>query len=350
MAHVGITTQLDAQLFGQALAVLERERPSPREDLLFRLLNLLVWSAVALTGLYLALVLTRTVSQDAGRPIARAAAALYLLIVPVFLLNWKTMNKLRRAAALRRRLDASWKRVLNARVSARYGTLSFGNLTTLLLSLVGYVVSAGGVLGLLAEVTGGRSQSRLALAVTMVVFGLSCIFIRFMSRGRERFQAVADLRASLLGGRDASDGTELSADDYDEIVKIERAQIWEDRRRSLAALAKAPEPGRYRSRESRAVRESKAALPEAVAMRVQACIDGLISDLQPESANTRAVTEPSVVSVPGTPLELTFTVDHAAREVKLFELREADGRRTAAATSRSPNKASNPNGELDTQD
>jgi hypothetical protein len=63
------TTHLDSRVSEQALAVLERERPSPREELLFRLLNQLVWGAVGMTALYL-LLRRFEVDEDAARPVA----------------------------------------------------------------------------------------------------------------------------------------------------------------------------------------------------------------------------------------------------------------------------------------
>jgi hypothetical protein len=180
-------TYLDAGMFEQALAVLERARPSPRENQLFGLLNLLVWGAVGLTTVYLLLRLSVFHIERPPVWIAWAIALIYIVIIPVFILNWRLVTKLRRAARLRRRLAPSFRRRLMDQFTARRRQRRLANLATLALSLLGYLVAIPALLGLISELFPAETRSILqpidAFAVA-TVFGLSCIFLHFMARGR----------------------------------------------------------------------------------------------------------------------------------------------------------------------
>jgi hypothetical protein len=344
------STHLDRHLFEQALGVLERERPSRLEDRLFRFLNQLVWGALALTALYLLLLWPFGLGQDAARPVARAAALLYILVIPVFLLNWRLVNKLRRAARWRRRLAPTWQSRLMQQFSIRRGQRWLYNLPTLVLSVVlGYPATLVGLVGLFFElIRDPIDRARLTVAVAIAVFGLSCIFLHFIARGRERLAVLADLTASLLGSRSAANEGLLTNEQYDEIIKIERAQIVTDRRRSLQAATgesvlsrivrallfwrkpsrQAPDV-KYASKESRSVREAKKALAPAVLSRVQACIDRLTSAPRAEARNTQARDGVSYIRVPDTLLELGFTVDWEGREIRLLSLGSTGGAQAA---------------------
>jgi hypothetical protein len=318
------TTHLDSRVSEQALAVLERERPSPREELLFRLLNQLVWGAVGMTALYL-LLRRFEVDEDAARPVAWAAAVIYILIIPFFILNWRLVHRLQRAARLRKALAPSLRRRLMDAFTARRGQRRLANLATLALTLLGGVIVLVGVFGLMVElirfvIGDSMVRARLILAAVMTVFGLSCIFLHFMARGRERLQIVVELRSSLLGSRNAANETQLAAEDYDEITRIERAQISSDRKRSLRAASDVRLQNPFSSKENRAVRDAKLALAPDSMANVQACIDRLIADPRADVERTQTRDGISFVRVPETSFEIGYSVDWEACEIKILSL------------------------------
>ena len=273
------TAQLDVGMFEQALAVLERARPSPREDSLFRLLNLAVWAAVTLTALYLALHRLSDFEHGSESAwIARAIAAIYVFIVPLFIINWRLVNKLRKAARQRRRLAPSFRRRLTDQFAARRRQHRLVNLATLLLCLAGYVVASVALLGLVLELLSDGeplNTPRVTLYGVAVVFGVSCIFLHFIARGRERLQVITELRSSLLASRSSVNDSQLAAADYDEITRIERGQISSDRRESVKAAARESLEHAYSVKEHRTFREVKLLLTPETLMRVQTCIDRL---------------------------------------------------------------------------
>jgi hypothetical protein len=154
----------------------------------------------------------------------------------------------------------------------------------------------------------------------MTVFGLSCIFLHFMARGRERLQIVVELRSSLLGSRNAANETQLAAEDYDEITRIERAQISSDRKRSLRAASDVRLQNPFSSKENRAVRDAKLALAPDSMANVQACIDRLIADPRADVERTQTRDGISFVRVPETSFEIGYSVDWEACEIKILSL------------------------------
>jgi hypothetical protein len=319
------TTFLDAGMFEQALAVLDRERPSPREDLLFSLLYFLVWSLVGLTALYLLMRLRGVPLGAAYLWIARAVALLYVLILPILFVNSQLVQRLRRAARLRRRLTPSLKRRLADHFKARRHQHQLTNLATLGLSLIGVVVALLGFLGLIFQLVPDDepvNPARLTFFLIAGVFGVSCISLHYIARGRERLDVIADLRASLLAGRTDENESQLSGAEYDEITRIERLQIAADRRQSVKAASGPVLERTYSSKEHRAVREAKSALPPDMLVKVQDCIDNLTADPHTvqEATERRGVL---YLRVPDTFLELGVTVDWQSREIRVLSLTRA---------------------------
>lgn len=318
MAAPARRTHLDPRLFERALSVLERERPTLIQDLLFHALAVLVWVAVALTALYLRMRL-RGLAEDEVRLVARLAAAVYLANIPLLALNWPLVTRLRRAARRRRRLLPSWRQRLAEQFSARRRERWLLNLATFVLSvIVGPAITFVGVIGLLVEiprlVLGQYNPAQLTLAMAAAAFGLSCVFLHFISRGRERLQVVAELRRSLLTSR-ASGDAHLSDQDYDMLTSIERVQISMDRRESLRHAATAPLEAQFALREHRAVQEAKLPLGPEVRVAVQAAIDRLLA--HPPVDGGPGVT---YVTVAGTSLEIGISVDRSARELRVHSL------------------------------
>ena len=145
------TTHLDSRMFAQALAVLERARPSAREETFLRLLNQMVWGAVGFTALYL--VLRRFgVGHSEALPIAWAAAGLYIFLIPVLVLNRRFIWKLWKMTRLQGKLAPSWKSRLMDRFTARRRQRRLVHLPILLLKLVGALIAIIGLVAAVAEV------------------------------------------------------------------------------------------------------------------------------------------------------------------------------------------------------
>jgi hypothetical protein len=307
------TTYLDSRQFEQALAILERERPSPSDERRFRLLNQVVWSAVFLTlGWFFLLPSNPAVA----RWLLIAAVFFYVVSVAMVAANVGLGRKLVRAAMLRRSLRL-WPR-LRPSFKARRRRHAVQNLVTLVLTLVGYPIFLFGVFGLLIELLDSRDSAGLPLAVVQTVFGLGCISIHFIARGKERLEVISELRSDLVARRStAGTRVEVSEDKYEQIASIERAQIARDRRRSLARPAKDTQG--YVLRLHRSLREAEAQLEPEVLMQVRECARQLLVD--PAGNPGGSPSEWSYAEVPGAGYELAFTVDHARREVHVMELR-----------------------------
>jgi hypothetical protein len=287
-------------------------------------MNLAVWMAVTLTGVFFLLRRMGLLESGslAGRSIAWGIAVIYVSIVPLFVMNWRLVRRLRRAARQRRRLATSFKRKLTDQFRARRRERRVLHLTTFILNVAGLIVAVVAAAGLLLELASGAPVApRLTLYAVAGVFGVSCMFLHFMARGRERLDVIADLRTSLLAAHDPADERQLSPEAYDEIARIERGQIATDRRRSVRAASVKSVEQMYGTREHRAVRDAKHAMPPETLMCVQACIDTLTRGPALSTVDTRG--EITYVRVPGTALELGFTVDDVAREIKLLTVEPA---------------------------
>ena len=316
--------QLDDATFEHALAVLDRARPSPLEDRLFGVMNLAVWMAVTLTGVYFVLRRTRELEpgSPAGITIAWTIALIYVAIVPLFVVNWPLVRKLWRAARRRRQLATSLKRRIADQFRVRRRERRLLHMTTFGLNVAGFIVAVGAAAGLVLELTSGEPVGpRLWVYGVTAVFGLSCMFLHFMARGRERLQVIAELRSSLLAAHDPSDERQLTPEAYDEITHIERGQIAADRRRSVRSASKKAFAFTYAAKEHRAVRDAKQALPPETLVRVQAFIDTLTR--RPEGVTVDMRGGVAYVRVPDTALELGFTVDADSREIRLLSVEPA---------------------------
>lgn len=323
---------LTPRVFEQAQGVLERERLSARELFLFRLLRQFVWGAVALTGLYV--LLRVRFGLDAGelRLVAWAVAALYIAIVPLLVLNSRVVAKLWRTARFQNSLEPVWERRLKDLVRRHRSRHPIEYVTTLLLIvLFGLPALIIGLGGLILELTGDATLEGVTIAVVGIMFGLSCLLLRFTAIGRDRLEAVDELRASLLNSRaSGSDDRQVPARVYDAIAKLQRQQLAEDRHRVIRSVTETGLRKRYSSREHRSVRDARVELSSEDALKVQSCIDVLT--LGPsECRPSRVVDTVFYLPVDGTSLEIGYTVDHNAREIRILSLGEAQSSGSDAA-------------------
>ena len=240
---------LDPQLAATALERLDLERPTPRAELYFHLLQRLVWAALVLTALYIFLRLFGATVKTA-QPVAVAAALVYILIVPVLGLNIEFFNQLRRAGILKRRLDASWAVRLQNRLAAEREHNAAAHLAGIVVGAVAALALAFGALGLVVELLRAEIiPARLALAVVMTTFGVALAIVPRMSLGRERLRVITELDSALRSGDPSA---------YDDVAQFDRRQIARDRAQSIKAHLSASTSSVSSPRRSRSSRSSRA--------------------------------------------------------------------------------------------
>ena len=316
------TTTLTNRQYEQALAILERERPSPAQEQRFRLLNQAVWGALLFSFVYG--VMFPVAGAQRAYPALLLAAFCYVLTVPLFFLNLGLVRKLQRAATLRKSLRlAEW---LQPFFSRRRHSHPVYNAITLALSAIGYPVCVVGVVGLVLSLLDPSSDG-LALSTILIVFGLTCIFIHFIARGAERLKVIAELRSGLLAAAPSSSGdnqesVHVRVEDYDEIAGIEREQIRSDRTRSVARGHRAASTG-YVLRLSRQLRDMESELGEDARRLVDERVQQLLAEPEPADARAEYGTGLFRIDVPGTRFEIAYLVDHERREIRACSLAPA---------------------------
>ena len=319
-------TRLDPAMLKQAWVVLDRAQPTPREDTLFRGLGALVWAALTLTVLYLGARLALWSPSLTSAWTARAIAVLYVAILPLLLLNARLVRKLWRAIRAERMHEPSLRAQVAAGFRTRWRAQRLVAIATFLLSGLGLLVGGLGLLGIVLELfpDGQPMPANLTLWSVAVAFGLSCLLIRFIARGRQRIAAINDLRQRLLANQTSANESRLGPKEYDAITRIERAQITADRRRSVRNSLKESLDQAFSLREHRAFREAKVSLGPETLVSVQACLDQIVA--HPDSGRKIADTRggPRRVRVTATDLCVTFVVDQDAREIRVLSLDPAD--------------------------
>lgn len=326
-------TRLDPVMLKQAWAVLDRAQPTPREETLFRSLGALVWAALALTVLYLGARLALVAPSLTSAWVARAIAGLYVAILPLLLLNAGLVRKLVRANRAERMHEPSLRAQVTAGFRTRWRAQRMVNVATFLLSGLGLLVGGLGLLGFVLELFPDEQwvPANLTLWSIAVAFGVSCVLIRFIARGRQRIAATNDLRRTLLANQTAGNESQLAPKEYDAVTRIERGQITADRRRSVRASLKESLEQAFSLREHRAFREAKMPLSAETLVSVQASLDQIVA--HPDSGHEVADAPDGQrrLRVTGTDLDVTFVVDPGAREIRVLSLnpgnRDVDGQR-----------------------
>jgi hypothetical protein len=309
----------------QAWMVLDRARPTPREETLFRALGALVWAALAVTVLYLGARAIFSPSLTSAR-VARVIAALYVAIVPLLFLNARLVRKLWRAFRVVRMHEPSLRAQVRAAFRTRWRAQRVVSLATFLLSGLGLLVGGVGLLAIVLELFPGGQPvpANLTLWSIAVSFGLSCLLIRFIARARQRIAAINELRQRLLANQTAGNESQLAPQEYDAITRIERAQIATDRRRSVSASLNESLDQAFSLREHRAFRQAKMPLGPDTLVSVQTCLDQLVAHPGSGREVAGAPGGPRRVRVTGTDLYMTFVVDQDAREIRVLSLDPGD--------------------------
>jgi hypothetical protein len=320
---------LEAQLFAQALAVLQRERPNRSATFFFELLSWVVVVAIATTVLYVVQVAAFDVTLERAQPIAIAAAIMYMAIIPLAALNLPFYIQLRRTDGLHRRLAPSWRTRLQGRYRARQERYPVAApIVRGLLMGLGIVTLLFGSAGLGVELRRGLMYPELFLvALVMTAFGVTALLLPLMARARLRLEVIDDLRTSLLRG---------DASAYDEVVKFTRGQVSVNRERSIKEAAPASSP-RLTYQESRAVRDAKDSLEASELVGVLAHINGLISNPPESRADAARPDKICYEPIEATDLEIGYTIDPAGGKITLLSLDRIGNRPAADVTAQMEN-------------
>ncbi len=315
---------LEPQLEAQALAVLQREKPTRLAVGLFDTLSWLLVLAVSCTLFYLVLVLVAHVAPETAQPIAILTAILYFLVIPFAALNIPVFIQLQRVGTLQQRLAPSWKSRVQARLAARRAQRPIVNWALRGVNAVGWLALAWGTWGLYVEITYDPIEPAGFLLVAAVMsLGVALVILPHLMLGHERLGVIAELWTALRSGK-------LSA--YDEVARFDRELIKADREKILRSKT-AGATASYAYRESRAVRETKESLEAGVLMDVLAHIGTLIRN--PPRRQPDSIAEQVRYDVIGnTGLELGYCVDHDAREISLLSLAPPTSATRAACDSR----------------
>lgn len=319
---------LTPQPIDQARAILERERSTPREELLFQLLNWMLLGALGMTALYVVLT-SLGVDAERAQLVLQVAFLLGLASPFVALANLRLWRRVLRADRLQRQWNPSWREDLRSRggrrvLSATAVVLRVAiGLLFVLLGWLGIAVETG-FLGPVEELLGREaSLVRLALALATTAFGFSAILQSLVVRARARLNAIAELRASVKQGV-------LTPSAHDIAARLDRERIEGKRERVVQAEARSRSSvTRYRYQESAAVRAAKEALPSEILMEVLFHVDRLITNPSPAQDSSGRL---QYEAIRGTDLELGYSVDPAARTVLLISLTQIGGDRSEEDT------------------
>jgi hypothetical protein len=310
------TTILDRRQLEQALLVLDRERPSPSDEIRFKALAAMVWTAIVLTVVWAA----------AFRPLhalafylIRAAASAYVIAILMLFANMNLVAKMWREAVARRRLRLL--PYLKAFVRARHRKHLVTYVSSYLLAALGVFFCFVGAVGLVEEWPVWRDEVGRNLVVGSTMFGGACILTLFVLRWRDRVAAIDDLRSSLINGKRADDGgTTVPVAVYDEISGLDREQITQERRRNIAAARSGQPSAAYALRISRDMYAHIAELPPEDWSAISRRIQQLQAVDVPTSTETTSI-DLSFLPVAQTGWEIGVRVDDGRREVQLITLR-----------------------------
>lgn len=302
----------------QALAILDREQPSSAENRRFRWLIWAVWSVFGFSSLWLVVVQQEQLGRGQIVPLVMALVA--AAAVPVlFLSNLSLLRKFWKAVRTERRLGVSrYVSALTAKVrsQARWSARA-EKIGLIALFPIGLVFVRYGGLALKGELWDSPLDFRhLPLPLWLFTLGMTCLCLYPMEVCRQRLDALARLRATVLKSTDDDATREL-------IRVFERRRIVIARQESATSSARARGTGGVRL--TRAFRESLTKLSPDDIARVYAALPRLRTHKtadDPSGFGTRA----GLFDVPETSLRIAFTRNIHSDEIALGELQRTDGK------------------------
>lgn len=324
-----------------ALAILEQEQraylPSPRQIILFRSFNYLVHASV-IFGAILVYSILKGTEADLEKLVwlAWLEFTLVVLIIPLFVLNWGFILKLRRLGRLRRILGL--ETALKKAFKAGHEKSLLSHVNTIFIATLGVLVVAFSLFGLVSiiylSVTEAQSSTPklneifllLAVALAIGMVGASFISLHFMWRGKRRLSVLRDLQAVLAEYEDQFDensqgSISFDAGTYNQIARMERAQIIGDRNLSLESAAKKTSDHGYSLYRSNQSWESSSQLSGPVRVLVEEFILQLSQDPFFGDKIKIPETEYLLAAVPGTDVSLIYEVDESSHRIQVLSLK-----------------------------
>lgn len=339
MENDGSTYALNAQQFEQALAILQREQqvstPSPRQETIFKLLNIAIYGYAIAFGIFWLLIapfegLKRKFDLLDEALTYIGLSFLFLLPVGITILFWLNLpyvRQLLRQSTLVRRLGlldalrAPWKTERRKKRWRNVLDLGVRMLGLLALAVSSFMVF---VMGLY---TGGSDfflslGAALLIGFTVVVAIIATYFVR---RSKERLILISRLYSSLEKrkeevAQDEDSRVPIPAKVYEKIAQIERAQISRERVRSI--LGSQEEPGKfsYVLQKSHAAQQTQASLDVTARLRVQDQIDALMTEPRPPGVTEDPKAGTLHLRVPETSVMIRFTVDDQTRRIQIISV------------------------------
>ena len=136
-------------------------------------------------------------------------------------------------------------------------------------------------------------------------------------------RVVARLQSSLRGlkqSMEQADEVHISGSEYNQIARIEQAQISRARADSIRSFTPAAEPT-FIVQKSQSVRTAQLELGPEAGLQVQDAIESLAADARGRDAKSSEAAEVRWLKVPGTTLEIGYSVDQAAQRLRVVSLR-----------------------------
>ena len=301
---------LNDRQFKSAIKVLEREQqsllPSAWELLFYYVFHVMMILLVVLLALLFFGVVTWS------RIVAGADWIWPCIVIPLFCLNIPFTGKLWRLANLRRRLGlAADIRAVYKRQHKLWRKVLF------ILTVVAITVAAVASVSLI--LINFRYDSPFLWTLISVV--LSLLSLTFMRSGKAKLAVVRNLQQLLADmERDGSGEDPLPTIPpyaWQDIARIERAQIIRDRQSSLKIAAKQGRNPDYTVMQSRAVLHAKAQLDPSTNLKVEERIFALLGNPSPHDVLRNPDTGLRIVQIPDTPLEIGYQVDEEAQCIQI---------------------------------
>jgi len=346
------TQTLNPQQFEQALAILHREQqvntPTPLQKRIFRILSAPIYGfnvviVMGLLILYLLFMADHS-GYSGDSPAFTPTEALILLCILLvvisvcllvvgllvlyplnlsFLRELHRQNKLMKSLGLKEAIDQPWRKIRRKKTPREILFLcgSMGGLLTMLL-LFGIGIS------ILLEViyldfiaVGGA-----ALLVVLSAFSMiAIVVINIARRNKDRLEFVSNLHRFLeeqLSQHKKGDESSISisAEEYQKIAQIERAQISRGRVQSILDSMEELDATPYVIQKSRAAQEAQDDLDAATRLRVQEQINDLMTAPRHPGVAEDSRTGNLELLVDQTSVIIAYAVDDNTRRIRIISV------------------------------
>ena len=358
---------LNAQQLEQALAILRREQQaytaSTRQERIFKFFNIAIYALGIVGSIFLLIliigeifyILTEGYDSEvflklafvvflwggillAGIPVAILSAGILILFFSnlAYIRQLLRQNKLIHRLGLKEALRAPWIKKRQKRKARE--------VLSRCIRIVGFVfmLCIGGTLISLYIFNEGykaNAETLLYLVIIFIPFACSAAIIanHIVQRTKVRLKLISQLSSLIkkdlsVARQEEGDGVQISAEAYEKIAQIERAQISRGRMQSILDDLEEPDITPYVIQKSRAAKDAQGRFDGATSLRVQEQIEALMTEPHPPGIAEDAKTGRRKLHIPHTPVIIEYTVGDDSRRVRILSLE------TTAAASGSPSE------------